>query len=84
MQDPAGEGGFDPAAFVLNVTFTGDPAEHEAALREIYGGPLCVSGAERSAAELEAIVAGLGVVLGSAEAEAAGIYARGVPRTPPT
>jgi hypothetical protein len=71
----AGEGGFDVASFVLNVTFTGRVADHEAALREIYGGPLCVSRAERSAAELDAIVAGLPVVLASAEAEAAGIYA---------
>lgn len=77
LQDPVGEAGFDPATFILNVTFTGDLAQHEAALREIYGGPLCVSGAERPAAELEAIVAGLGVALDSAEAEAAGIYARG-------
>jgi hypothetical protein len=73
---PAVEGGFDAASFVLNVTFTGDPAGHEAALREIYGGPLCVGGAERSAAELDSVVAGLPVVLASAEAEAAGIYAR--------
>ena len=77
LQDPVGESGFDVASFVLNVTFTGDPARHEAALREIYGGPLCVSGAERSAAELDEIRAGLPVVLASAEAEAAGIYASG-------
>jgi hypothetical protein len=71
-----GEGGFDAASFVLNVTFTGDPAGHEAALREIYGGPLCVGGAERTAAELDSIAAELPTVLSSAEAEAAGIYAR--------
>lgn len=72
----AGVGGFDAASFVLNVTFTGDPVGHEATLRAIYGGPLCVGGARNSAAELESIVAGLPVVLASAEAEAAGIYAR--------
>jgi hypothetical protein len=77
LQDPAGEAGLDPATFVLNITFTGDLAGHEAALRAIYGGPLCVGGAARSAAELDTIVAGLPVVLASAEAEAVGIYASG-------
>jgi hypothetical protein len=79
LQDPVGllEGGFDAASFVLNVTFTGDLAGHEAALREIYGGPLCVGGAKHSAAELDSVVAGLPVALTSAEAEAAGIFAAG-------
>ena len=35
LQDPAGESGLDPATFVLNVTFTGDLARHEAALRDL-------------------------------------------------
>ncbi len=73
----AGGESFDVASFVLNVTFTGDLEAHEAALRAIYGGPLCVTGAERSAAELDSILAGLSVALNSAEAKAAGIYADG-------
>ncbi|MBP1633007.1 MAG: hypothetical protein H6Q11_1295 [Acidobacteria bacterium] len=74
-----GEGGeeADFSAFVLNVTFAGDIAGHEAAIRRMYGGPLCVSRAERSAAELDAILAELPAVLASPEAEAAGIYAQG-------
>ena len=75
LGEVAGEGGFDPAGFVLNVTFTGELAAHETALRAIYGGPLCVSGAERSAAELEAILGEIPAVLTTPEAEAAGIYA---------
>jgi hypothetical protein len=72
-----GEDAVGSGSFVLNVAFTGDLAGHEADLRAMYGGPLCVSGAERTAAELEQIQAGLPVVLTSAEAEAAGIYAAG-------
>jgi hypothetical protein len=64
-------------SYVVNVAFTGDLAARETDLRSIYGGPLCVSGAERTAAELEVIQNGLPVVLASAEAEAAGIYAVG-------
>jgi hypothetical protein len=40
---------------VLNVRFTGDLERHEAALRELWGGPLCVIEAERSMQELTAI-----------------------------
>jgi hypothetical protein len=69
-----GEGDFDPASFVLNVRFTGGLEAHEADLQAVYGGPLCVSGAARSQAELEAALAQLPVLLGSPEAEAAGIY----------
>lgn len=56
------EGMNDPTRLVLNVTFTGDLERHEAELRERWGGALCVSGAERSAAELARV---------RAEAEAA-------------
>lgn len=38
---------------VLNVTFVSDVERHERELRARYGGPLCVSAADRSAAELQ-------------------------------
>lgn len=40
---------------VVNVAVTEDPAGAEATLRETWGGPLCVSEAEHTQAELEAI-----------------------------
>ncbi|WP_327584851.1 hypothetical protein OHA25_55535 [Nonomuraea sp. NBC_00507] len=40
---------------VLNLRFTGDLAGREAWIREVWGGALCVSGAERTEAELHAI-----------------------------
>lgn len=43
----------DPSKLVLNASFTGDLARHEAALREWWGGPLCVSEARFSRGELE-------------------------------
>ncbi|TDC49029.1 hypothetical protein E1212_19430 [Jiangella ureilytica] len=46
-----------PAEVVVNVRFTGDLATHEAALRSLYGGAICVSPAERSEQEMEAIAA---------------------------
>ena len=45
----------DPRRLVLNVRFTGDPATREAALREVWGGALCLSKAERSQADLDRI-----------------------------
>ncbi|WP_053203672.1 hypothetical protein [Jiangella muralis] len=46
-----------PAEIVVNVRFTADLATHEAALRSLYGGAICVSQAERTEQELEAIAA---------------------------
>lgn len=40
---------------VLNVSFTGDLERHEAELRKLWAGNLCVSEAPRSAAELESL-----------------------------
>ena len=40
---------------ILNFRFTGDLERHERALRATWGGALCVSMAERTAAELETI-----------------------------
>lgn len=42
----------DPTKLVLNLSFTGDLERHEAAVREIWGGALCVSEAPASAREL--------------------------------
>jgi hypothetical protein len=49
----------DPTKLVLNVRFTDDLETAEAELRELWGGALCVSPAERSLADLQAIQAEL-------------------------
>ncbi|HEU5084989.1 MAG TPA: hypothetical protein VFU14_16730 [Acidimicrobiales bacterium] len=55
-EEPIDEGAMnDPTRVVLNVTFTGDLERHEADLRQRWGGPLCVSEAPASIADLEAI-----------------------------
>ncbi|WP_116947831.1 hypothetical protein [Jiangella endophytica] len=52
-----GEAGTDPPPdAIVNVRFTDDLATHEAALRRIWGGALCVSPAERSEQELLALI----------------------------
>lgn len=45
----------DPTRLVVNATFTDDLATHEAAMRERWGGPLCVSQASASMVQLEEI-----------------------------
>ena len=45
----------DPTRLVLNLRFTGDLERHEQAVREIWGGALCVSLAEHTETELRAI-----------------------------
>jgi hypothetical protein len=47
-------------ATILNIAFTGDLERHEADLREVWGGPLCLVEHARTSAELEAIQAELG------------------------
>jgi len=42
----------EPGEFVLNVAFTGDLARHEAQLRSLWGGRLCVTRQQRSYREL--------------------------------
>lgn len=44
--------GRDASSEVLVLRFSGDPAAHEPAIREEWGGPLCLDGAERTYAEL--------------------------------
>lgn len=59
----------DSGAAVLNLRFTSDLDRHERKIREVYGGPLCVTAADRTEAELREIqravidsgVAGFGV-----------------------
>lgn len=46
----------DPTKLVLNVMFTGDLDRHEADLRAVWGGALCVSAAERTEADLLSIL----------------------------
>ena len=55
-------------------TFSGNLAGHEAALRNVYGGPLCVSLADRSLAELEAIRNQVKEAIVSEEAAGVGIH----------
>jgi hypothetical protein len=45
----------EPQRMVLNVTFTKDLDRHEAELREVWGGSLCVSLAKHTEAELRRI-----------------------------
>ncbi|WP_405084411.1 hypothetical protein [Microbispora sp. NBC_01389] len=47
--------GNDPTRYVLNLMFTGDLAGRERWIREVWGGALCVSGAERTESDLRAI-----------------------------
>jgi hypothetical protein len=55
-QEPIDEGAMnDPTRTILNIAFTGDLVRHEAELRERWGGPLCVSEAAASMAELRGI-----------------------------
>jgi hypothetical protein len=47
--------GNDPTRLVLNLQFTGDLAEREQWIREVWGGALCVTGAAHTEAELRDI-----------------------------
>jgi hypothetical protein len=68
--EPGWSGLNDPTELVFNVRTTGDVEELEAELRQVWGGALCVSAAERSTAELREVAdaitgAGDGAVLGA-------------------
>lgn len=45
----------DPAQMIINVAVTGDAAVAEARLREVWGGPLCVSTARHTDEELSRV-----------------------------
>jgi hypothetical protein len=49
------DGTNDPDKVVLVVRFTGDLARHEAEIRAVYGGAICVTAGKRSIAELTRI-----------------------------
>jgi len=54
VSTPESEGGpRDPANTVVSVYVAGDPAEAEAAVREVWGGMLCVTEVERTEDEME-------------------------------
>jgi len=74
LVDPSEGMDLGPATFVLNVQFTGDLAGHGAALRAMYGGPLCVTQGVRPQAQLEALLPEVQAVLASPEARAAGVF----------
>jgi hypothetical protein len=54
----------DPRKLVLNARFAGDLAAHEARLRAVWGGALCVSSAARSTADLHRVRAELSTLPG--------------------
>jgi hypothetical protein len=55
----------DPTKLVLNVRFTTELRRHETDIRRVWGGALCVSGAEHTIAELTRIQQDLGHEPGS-------------------
>ncbi|MFF3670568.1 hypothetical protein [Microtetraspora malaysiensis] len=61
----------DPRRLVLNLRFTGDATARESAIREVWGGPLCLSRAPHSEKELQ-------VVKGRALKEIKGVFSAGV------
>jgi hypothetical protein len=60
------EGELGPDAIVVIATFTGDLERHEADLRELWGGPLCVARQDRSSADLRRIRSELETEVGPA------------------
>jgi hypothetical protein len=54
---PGNAGYDDPRTFILNVATAGDQASMTRAIRKVWGGALCVSGAPRTAAELHSVAA---------------------------
>ena len=45
----------NPGDIILNVSFTGEVKRHEQELRELWGGPLCVTQGGKTLKELEEI-----------------------------
>jgi hypothetical protein len=64
LVQPVGEAPVAPGDVILVAAFTGDLVRHEAELREVWGGPLCVTRHERSLAELERIQAEIASAVG--------------------
>lgn len=57
---PSEEKPVDPTHVVFNVLSTGDPSEVERAMREVWGGALCIEQTEHSETELLAVTKLLG------------------------
>lgn len=55
LSNVAEERPFDAADIVLNARFTGDLARHDEQMSQLWGGPLCVTVADRPLAELRAV-----------------------------
>ncbi len=53
--DQPPNGNNEPTRVIVNVRFTGDLERHERELREVWGGALCVSPAERTQDELNRV-----------------------------
>lgn len=54
-ESPGGPTEEDPGDIILNVAFTGDLERHERELRELWGGPLCVTQHNHTLRELQKI-----------------------------
>lgn len=54
-EPPGGPTEEDPGDIILNVAFTGDLERHERELRELWGGPLCVTQHDHTLRELQKI-----------------------------
>lgn len=52
-EPPGGPTEEDPGDIILNVAFTGDLERHEQELRELWGGPLCVTHHDHTLRELQ-------------------------------
>lgn len=54
-EPPGGPTEEDPGDIILNVAFTGDLERHEQELRELWGGPICLTQHDHALQELEEI-----------------------------
>lgn len=57
LEPPRDDGYQDKGKAVFTVTFTGDLARHEAELRPLWGGPLCIAHAAVAKTTLDAVLA---------------------------
>ncbi|MDK3256076.1 hypothetical protein [Blastococcus capsensis] len=82
-EQPVREERFDPADAVLNMRFTGDLERIQREVRELWGGPLCITRAERTLDELLAVQqelhGDLDDILGSSVDEVQGVVEITVP-----
>jgi hypothetical protein len=55
VEDPVGEEPVEPGGIIANVAFTGELERHEAEIRDLWGGPLCLVQHERTYDQLRGI-----------------------------